>query len=205
MEQNFLKEPLSKESLKEIMKAEGEIRGAALKTDSAFVLKEKGEEGLKAVERRLEELGTPVKYKEIKTMEFYPMGLRILSLLVIKEVFNFDDPKIQEMGQFAPKFSLIIKLFMKYFLSMERTIKEISRMWRSYYTTGKLTVLEYDQKKKTLVLIIEDCNLHPVFCVYLKGFFMTGIEIIVKSPVLGAQETKCFFRGDKKHEFFFQW
>src|SRR3989344_5526915 len=118
---------LSKELAQKIMETKGEARGTALKTDSDFVLREKGEEGLMAVEKTLKELGFPIKYKEINTMEFYPIGLRIISILAIKETFVLSYEQIEEMGQSAPKVSLIVKLFLKYFLilSMEKAIQEI--------------------------------------------------------------------------------
>ena len=43
------------------MKVKGEVRGAGLKVDWEFILREKGEEGLKRVEDRMAELGFPLK------------------------------------------------------------------------------------------------------------------------------------------------
>jgi predicted hydrocarbon binding protein len=193
-----------KEKFKKIMKIKGETRGVVLKTDEEFILREKGEEGLKKIEKELKRFGYPIKYKEITNMAYYPVGLRILSLLAIKKVFNFSEKEIRKMGADAPKISLIIKFFMQYFLSLQKTLKEISKIWRKHYTVGELIVVESNEEKKFIILRLKDFNLHPIICFYLAGYFSTVLKMIVKKPVF-CQETKCFFRGDKYHEYLFKW
>lgn len=195
---------LTKELVQNLMKIEGEVKGMVFKTDAEFVLREKGEEGLKKVEAELEKLGQPIKYKEIKTMDFYPIGLRAVSLLAISKTFNFDDQQIREMGTAAPKISLIIKFFMQYFLSVRKTIGQVPKMWQKHYTIGNLVPAEFDEEKKLLILRLENINLHPVFCCYLSGYFLKVVEMVVKSKV-SCQETKCSFRGDEYHEYLFRW
>jgi len=138
-----MNEVISKKTIDQLMQAKGEVRGVVLKTDEEYIIKEKGEEGVEKLERRLKELGHPIKYNEIKIMSFYPVGLRALSLLTIKEVFNFSDEDIRKMGTFATKMSLIIRLFTKYFLSKERVVmKESPKMWKKHWTVGKLVPVE---------------------------------------------------------------
>lgn len=186
------------------MKISGEARGVILKTDGEFILREKGEEGLGKLEQELKELGCPIKYQEIEAMGFYPLGWRIVSLLVIQKIFNFNDQKFREMGAAAPKVSLVIKLFMQYFLSLRSTFEQTPRIWRKHYTTGDLVPIKLDEKNKTIVLRLQDFNLHPLFCVYLCGYFAEIIKIVVKK-ISSCQETKCFFRGEEYHEYTFHW
>lgn len=202
-----MNQELTKELIQNLMKIEGEVRGVVFKTDAEYILyilRTEGEKGLKEVEKELERLGQPIKYKEIDTMAFYPIGLRALSLLAIKKVFNFDDQKIREMGAAAPKTSLIIKLFMQYFLSIRKTIAQVPKMWRKHYTLGDLVPAELDEKKKILILRLKNLSLHPIFCCYLTGYFSKVVEMVVKAPV-SCQETKCVFRGDEYHEYLFKW
>jgi len=194
---------LKKDLVKRLMEIKGEVRGVVLKTDADFVLKEKGKEGLKQVEKELERLGQPIKYKEIKTMDFYPIGLRALSLLAIKEVFGFDNEKIKEIGRRAPKLSLFTKLFMKYFFSTEKTAEQVPKMWEKHYTIGKLEV-ETNEKERFVVLKLRDFFVHPILCCYLDDYFSTILEMVVGAPV-SSRETKCNFRGDKYHQFLLEW
>ncbi len=197
---------LTKEIAKKLMEIKGEARGVTFKTDTEYILKEKGEEGLKKVEEELEKLSYPIKYKEIKTMEFYPVGLRALSLIVAKKVFNFDDEKIKEMGFFATKKSLIIKLFIRYFLSVQRVVfKEAPKMWGKHFTVGELVPVELNEEKKYAILRLKDFALHPIYCTYLGGYFCGVLQMLVKTPQLTFEETKCIFKGDEYHEYLVKW
>ncbi len=177
-----------------------------LKTDAQFVLKEKGKEGLKKVEKKLEEWGLPLHYEKIKTMDFYPVGMRILSLLGIKEVFNFDQRKIWEMGNFAPRVSFLIKLFIQYFVSVERTFfKECPKIWRKHWSIGELQPIELNLKQKYLVVRIKDFNIHPLYCIYLSGYFSKFTQMLIKTKKVECQEEECFFRQGKHHQFRVKW
>jgi len=197
---------LTKELAKKLTEVEGEVRGVVLKTDGEYVLKEKGEEGLKKVEEELEKIGYPIKYREIKTMEFYPVGLRVISLLVIKSVFNFDDEKIKEIGVFATKVSLIIKIFTRYFLSVERVFFiEAPKIWRKHWTKGDLIPIELNEEKKYAILRLQNFSLHSIYCVYLGGYFCGVLSMLLRATKMIPEETKCVFRGDEYHEYLIKW
>ena len=200
-------EEITKEEIEKLMNKEIETRGVVLKTDSEYILEKQGESGLKKLEAELEEMGQPIKYQEIKSMDFYPAGLRALSLLAIKKVFGFDDEEIKEMGFMATKKSLIIKLFVRYFLSTERVFyKEAPRIWQKHWTKGTLVPVELNEKEKYAVLRLEDFELHPLYCsVYLRGYFSGILQMLIKTPKITSQETKCSFRGDQYHEYLLKW
>jgi len=193
---------ITKQEFSELMKIEGEARGLGFQTEAKFVLKEEGEEGLKKLEAQMAKLGYP--YSKIKTMDFYPIGLLAVNMLVIKRLFNYDDKKFQEMGKFEAKSSLIIRLFMKYFVSLERVAKESPKMWRKYYTVGDLKVPEINQEKRYIIIRIENFSLHPILCQILIGYFQSIVRMVLKGETT-CEETKCVFRGDECHEFLMRW
>jgi len=197
---------LTKDVAKKLMEIKGEVRGVVFGIDGAYVLKEKGKEGLKKVEEELEKFGYPIKFKEIKTMDFFPVGLRVISLLTIKKVFNFDDEKIKEMGIFATKVSLIIKIFTRYFLSVKRVFYvEAPKIWRKHWTKGELIPVEINEEKKYAILRLKNFSLHPVYCKYLEGYFPGPFQLMIKSSKMTCEETKCTFRGDEYHEYLIKW
>jgi len=197
---------ITKETAKELMKIKGEVRGVTFKTDIEYILKEKGQEGLRKIEKELEKLGVSIKYKEMNTMTFYPVGFRALSLLVIKKVFNFSDEKIKEMGFFATKVSLIIKLFTRYFLSLQRVFfREAPRIWKKHWTVGELIPVELNEEKRYAIIRLKNFDLHPVYCRYLSGYFCGVLNLIVKSTTITSEETKCTFLGDEYHEYLLKW
>ena len=197
-------EIINKEIAKELIKIKGEVRGVALKSHQDFIVKEKGKEGLKSLEREMEELGFPIKYKEIKIMEFYPIGLEAIALLAIKKLFNFEDKKFEEIGIFQSKLSWIIRLFMKYFSSLELILKKAHQIWEKYYTVGELKVVELNKKERYVIMRLENFNLHSLHCRHVKGYCENVIKMTIKKPVT-SEETKCPSLGDNYHEFIVRW
>ncbi len=192
--------------IKKLMQIKGEVRGVVFKTDQEYILKEKGEEGLKTLERELAEIGFPIKYREIESMSFFPVGLRMISLLTIKRIFNFNEEDVRKMGLFATKVSLFIKLFIKYFLSVERVFfKESPKIWKKHWTIGELVPFELDEEKKYAVLRLKDFNLHPLYCHYLRGYFSGIMQMLIKTPQITCEEVKCSFKGEEYHEFLVKW
>ena len=199
-------EEIIKEKIQKLMRLKGEARGVTLAIDRDYLLKNKGEEGLKKVEEELAKLDHPIKYKEIETFSYYPVGLRILSLLVIKKVFNFDDEKIEDIVFFGTRVSLIVNFFTKYIFSLQRVfLREGPRIWREHWSVGKLIPVELNEEKKYAILQLKDFNLHPIYCIFLKGYLSGLFSMIIKSPKITCQETKCSFRGDEYHEYLIKW
>lgn len=141
----------------------------------------------------------------MRSMDFYPLGLLAVNMLAIKRVFKYDDKKFQEMGSVEAKTSsLVIRLFMKYFVSIDLAAKKAPEMWRKHYTTGDLKVAELNKEKKYIVLRLENFSCHPLFCQDLVGYFPSIVEMVVGSDA-SCEETKCVHRGDEYHEYILRW
>ena len=195
---------ITKELIEKFMKIEGETRAISIKGDLEFILYKKGEEGLKKLEDELEKFGHPIKYKTLEDMSFYPVGLEALTFLASKKLFNFSEQDFIEMGKFNSKVSLIVRLFMKYFVSLDSMAKEAPKFWKKYYTRGELKIVELDKEKKHAVARIENFELCPCHCYTMKGYFISVVKMILGCPV-SCEETKCTFRGDEYHEFTVTW
>lgn len=197
-------EKITRETVKKFMSISGEARGVALKVDWEFILKKEGKEGLEKLEGKMAELGYPLKFEEIKTMDFYPIGLDALSMAVIGEVFSYDKQKFIEIGETVPKFSIFLKVFLKYFVSPKQAIDEASKMWRRHYSVGDLIVAEFNEDKGYAVLRLENFKLSKIHCYNLLGYFSKILEMIINAKV-SAEERKCVFDGDDYHEYFLKW
>lgn len=196
-------EDIKTEELKKLMKIEGKVRGVVFQTDLKYVLEKGGEAGLKKLEKRLKDLGSPIDYRGAKVLDWYPIGQRIISLLTIKELFNLSDQKIREMGSLAPKFSFVVKFLFKVFHPIKKLVKEIPRFWKEHYTIGELEVTKFDEKKKEIIIHLRGIKLAPLFCCYLEGFFESVLRFIeIKAR---ARETKCANKGDPYHEYYLNW
>lgn len=196
---------LTQKLAQKLMKIKGEVRGVSLKADAEFVLNEKGPEGLKKVEEKLREIGFPIEYQKINQFAFYPLGLRILSLLAIQEVFNWSSEKIKKMGSYGMKISWIIRLFARYFFSIETTLRFVPKVWNQYFTVGSLKVLEYNLEKKYVILKLEKFDLHPLYCKCLEGIFEEIGRQVLNPKKIECQEIECSFRKGSFHKFLVKW
>lgn len=187
------------------MEIKGECRGVNLKNDADFVLKKKGKEGLRKVEEELERLGCPIKYKKIRGLGFYPVGWRAISLLAVKKVFNWKDEDIRELGRFATAASLVVRIYMKFFHSVDLMVKKAPKMWDDYFTIGELAVSDYDEEKRYAIVEIRDFDLHTIFCRTMEGYFENIVKMIVKAKEVQCEETKCTFKGQDCHQFYITW
>jgi len=196
---------MDKEEIQKLVKIPGRVRGQVFITDIEYVREKRGEEGVKILKKKMKELGNPINYEEVKVTEWYPLGLRVVSLLAIKEVFNWGDKEIWDMGNCAPKYSFIVKMLMKYFLSAERSFKESPKYWIKHYSVGKLEAHEFDEKEKYLTLRLHDFKIHPILCSYYLGYYLRIAQYVIKSEKIAIKETKCMFKGDSYHEFKIKW
>ena len=197
---------LAKKEIETLLATPGKVRGAVFQTDAEYVRSKKGEEGVLAVEEELKKLGCPLDYRKIKAISWHPIGLRVISLLVIKNTLGLEDKDIEEMGNLAPKYSLIVKLLMKYFLTIEMTYKESPKYWEKHYTIGRLEAPGYSLKEKYFIVRIRDFKVHPILCVYFRGYFKRISQFLLKDAKnFKTRESKCMFKGDSYHEILITW
>ncbi len=185
----------------------GETRGVVFKTDAEFIKEKMGEEGLEKLQNMANQLNIPIDYNgEANATKWYPLSLRVLSILLIQDVFEWDNEKIIEMGEAAPKYSFIVRTLLRYFISFEKTFSEASKYWKEHYSVGELVVPDPSVVNDNyLVFPLKDFEVHPILCEYYKGYFLSICRMIVKAENMVMKETKCMFKGDEYHEFKVTW
>ena len=162
---------IDKKDAEKLMNIDGRVRGAVFETDAEFVTNRLGKDALKKISFALEELGYPLVYEDINSMEWLPLGLRAVSLLVIKDVFKWSDEDIKDMGDAAPKYSFIVKLLMKFFVSPRVAFNHAPEYWDKHYDIGRLEPVELDEATGNATIHLYDFNVHPLYCKYLEGYF----------------------------------
>lgn len=197
-------EILNKEIAQSLLRVKGECRGLALREHLEYLLSREGPAGLKKLEEAITAAGYPFKYQDLKPMHFYPLGLEAILLLAAKKVFNYGDAEIEAMGAGNVRVSLVVRLFAKYLVSLEKIAGEAPKIWERYFTVGRVAPIKIDQVTRSASLRLEDFKLHPVECLSLKGYFSALAKLVLNQPVV-CEETKCVFRGDPYHEFLIKW
>ena len=199
---------LNKKELDKLLKIKGEVRGVAFHTDGSHILKIEGEEALKKIEKRTKELGYSIDYRNPPRTSWFPVGLRAISLIIIKDTLNWNDEDIKKMGWNAPSFSFIIKLLMKFFVSLDKVAKESPHLWKEHYKNiGRLFIINADDKEKIVIVRVKDFKVHPIFCPYFAGYFsrIASFGLKEEKKNLDCVETKCVFDNDSYHEFKITW
>lgn len=194
-----------KQEVDKLMKIEGKVRGAVFYTHATFIQAKEGQKGVKLVEEKLKELGYPFHFQKTKTLGWYPVGLEPTVILIAKELFHWTDEDIFEMGNSAPKYSFIVKMIMRYFLSLKKSFAETPNYWDKHYNIGRLINYKLDEKEKYAIVRVVGYQTHPVMCVLFAGYFLRMGQFVIKTEKITIKETKCVFKGDPYHEFFFKW
>jgi len=196
---------ISKESIEKIMQIPGNVRGGIIQAELDFIQKKEGEEGLEAVKKRMAELGYPIDIKKIRVGNWYPEALSVSIILVTRDLFNWREKDIFDLGYYIPTSSFISKILMKYFLSLKRFLDEVPRYWQKHFDFGQLEFHEFSEEKQYIILREKGYKFHPLMCVYHQGYYRRVAEFVIKSPQITIEETKCMFRGAPYHEYVIRW
>jgi len=191
--------------VEQLMAVKGQVRGAVFETDAEYVRHKYGNEGLDKVEEELRTLGYELSYKDVSSMEWMALNLRVLSFLIMKEVFSWSDDEIVAMGDAAPKHSFIVKLFMKFFISPQVAFSHAPEYWVKHYDIGRLEAVSLDEKKRHAVVRLFDFNLHPVYCRYLEGYFGRLFKFMFPNSHIRVEEANCMCSEGSCHEFLVDW
>jgi len=196
---------ITRSEFQDIINLEGQVRGSTLNTDAAYVEICGGKSGIHAVQERFRQLGYPIEYKNIRDMAWYPVCMRVLSLRVIQDVFDMKEDAIRDMGDTAPKFSFVVKVFMKFAGMPEHARTRIPEYWRMHYSVGEMRVDELNDEAGYMVLHLGNFMLHPVLCGYLEGYFRRLLQFSFVTQEVRSRETKCAFNGADRHEYHIAW
>ncbi len=199
-----IKKEILGESLERMEKVKGNVKGDAIGLHINYIKHIKGEEGIKEVERRMEELGYPFNLNEIKKLNWYPIFIADLVVLVAKDIFNWSNEDIFMMGKEAPKTSFILRLLSRYMFSVEKLFSSASYIWKRYFDSGEIEVSEMGDNY--IILRLKGYEVHPLICQqFYPGFFVTLVEICLPDKKVSIEETKCFFKKDSCHEYLIKW
>jgi len=194
-----------KEEAARLMQIQGNVRGEVFRANAAYIRYREGEEAIILLEEKLTELGFPLKFKGFKSLKWYPEALSVLVILVAKDIFVWKEDDIFEMGNSAPKYSFIVQLLMRHFLSARKCFEECPQYWKAHFDFGELETFEFNEKEKYLIIRVKGYDFHPIMCIYHSGYFLRIAQFVIKSKKINIKETKCIYKGDSYHEYLIKW
>jgi len=191
--------------VKELISMPGNVRGVVFITDGEYIRRYHSDATLEKIVHAMHEAGHPIVYSDLKSMEWYPLGLRALSFHVMRDVLKWSDEEFRTMGDNAPKYSLIVKLLMKWFTSPRTAFNHAPEYWHRHYDVGSLEIDELNEQACYAVFRIKDFMTIPLWCVYLEGYFKRLFQFTFPGKHITIREIKCMSRGDPYHEFRGEW
>jgi hypothetical protein len=196
---------IEEKELKKLLRVKGLVRGSVLKTDLKYVLDKKDKEGVKKVKKEIKKAVPGLDYDKIKNTDWYPVGWRAISLLIIIETFNWNEKEIFKMGQAAPKNSFIARTILRFFVSLKKTAEEIPRYWKKHYSVGKMVDKKIDIKKREITIYLKDFNIHPYLFNYFRGYLHTIAELATKSENVAIKGAEITSPKKPYYQFTIKW
>ncbi len=195
-----------KEEAAKLMQIEGDVKGEVFLTHANFIFQKKGEEGIRRVEKKLEELGYLIKLREVKTGNWYKEALSALVILTAKEVFNWEERDIYEMGNTAPKTSFIVKIFIRHFVTIEDVLEKMGQYWERHYNFGSVEKGTFNKEERYITVKIKGYRFHPLLCgPYFEGYLNRIAQFSIKSDKIKTEEITCVFKSDLYNEYKITW
>jgi len=199
------KEKSLQEIADELKDFPGHVKGEAFKTRVAFIRKKEGDEGVKRLEEKMKELGVPVDLEGVKSTEWVNEGVNSLCVPVAKEIFNWTEEDVFDLGRFAFKTSFLTKTILRYLVSLKTAINAIPKYWRNYYDFGEMEAVDYSEEGKYGIVRKKGYKTHPLLCIQHKGYLTAGARLILGGKKVHVEETKCMHKGDDYHEYRITW
>ena len=179
------------------------VRAITFLPNIEYIKLKRGEMGINAVLEEMRKRGYNYDFRKMKRTEWVSGKVRKEFLEATMDALGWDEKRIFDMGVNTSRMSTVMKLLFGLFLTPEKVFKEISDMWAEHYSPAALKVSEV--KRGYARIIIENFDISPLFCEYLRGCF-TGVgRHLAHIRDLKIEETKCTFRGDKYHEYTVTW
>ena len=197
-------EEVTKDEIKKLMEIPGKGKGVTLRCVVDYVREKKGDGAVKLLEKEMKDLGCPLEFANVKNLDWYPVGSRVVAFVVAKKVFNWGDEDIKDLGRAAVKFSFMVKLIMNYFISPRAVFFLAPKHWRKHYNIGTIETADWRKKEKIGILHMKDFEVHPTFCTFLCGYF-EGMGRLSGATNATCEETKCIHKSDSYHEFIIRW
>lgn len=195
-----------KETIEKLSKTNWKVKGACTQAIVEYLkLIGKGDQ-ISKIEKRMQEYGFEINLEKVNPFKMYPIAMELALIFSIKEILNWGEKEIKELGRNTPKFSFIVKILMKYFISPQRSYKESPVYWKTHFNFGLLETPEFNDKEKYYFLRIKNFDIHPLYCVFLAGYFEAISSFMFRvEKTIWSQEIKCTFKGDPYHEFKISW
>ncbi len=200
-----MQQETAEELAKRIKGSPGKVKTEVIRIEKDFILEKEGEEGFLRLKERLKELGAEIDFQKIESLTWEEEWKNSLMVVVAKEIFNWTEEDVFQMGRYSPRASFFIKSIIQYLVSIETVFSNMGKYWDKHHDFGSLEAIELNHEEKFLIIRKKGFFTHPLMCIYHAGYFKGVAEFVIKSNNINIEETKCMHSGDEYHEYKIFW
>lgn len=187
-----------KKTIDTMMDKEGQMRGEILLSQLYFAERKEGQGAIDRIGGTFKELGYKIDFSEIRAMGWTKIAIGTAVALFGKELFDWEDEDIFQMGTIVPKIITVNKLFFHKITSVDSLLNQADYYWGKICNVGEMEGKKYKNGK--IVLKLKDYDFHPVACLFIAGYIQTLFDLYTKGDIEVIEE-KCTHQGDNYHQF----
>ena len=107
------------------------------------------------------------------------------------------------MGRAAPKYSIITKLMLRYFISLEALMERLPAYWNKNYSVGSLSGRAVGN---SVFISLRDFMIPPSLFPYLEGYFAGVMGMVIGNhEKIRVEKTERMHGGDRCYELVLSW
>ncbi len=196
------------EEIEELKEHTGKQRGEPIKYFVKYVKEKEGEEKFAELEKLLKKMGVDISnVGDLTNTELIPEHVPQAFIVAAARLFNWTEEDVFEMARSAVPLSLHLKVFIKYFASIEKGVKATGKFWRREYTRGYLEAEKFKKKGKhgEIVLSLNDFKNHPLIYAFIRGFISHEVQLITGADKVEVKGERKPDKGKERYKIYVKW
>ncbi len=191
---------------KELIKKKGRVKGSQIKCILDCIKKKEGSENFIKLRQELEKYELSFDIDKINHFDWVNEGESVFIILLAKNIFNWSNEDIFNIGKNAGKKSFLLGLFARYFISIDVAYNKAPEYWKKHFDFGEVEMVELNKKEKYMTFRVHGYDYGQVMCEYFfSGYFYSLATISLGEKNLDVKETKCVHKGDDYNEYIISW
>lgn len=184
----------------------GKQRAEHVKYYINYVRENYGEEGVKKVMDAIEKMGFDIgDVNQHRDTEWVPESWAHIFFITAAHIFDWDDQEVYDIGRYVMPRSIVTRVFLKYFSTLEKTLKKGVGQWNNNFTRGYLEVKDIDKKKREGKFVLRDFRDNPMAYTHFQGYFSRLLEIMTGSGKVKVEDPVCLNEEKGDWEWKFHW
>ncbi len=191
---------------KELIQKEGNVKGSQIKSILKCIEKKEGNDGFKRLKEELKKYNLSFNINNINPLDWINEGESVFIILLAKEIFNWSDEDMFEIGMEAGKISFLLGIFTRYFVSVDAVYAGAPDYWKKHFDFGKVEMVELDKEKGIMKFRVYGYDYDRSVCKFFhSGYFYSLAAISIETKNLKVEETVCIFDGGSYNEYIISW